>query len=189
MAKDSVYTTGKVAKLCGVTINTVVKWFDAGELKGYRIPSSGDRRIPRDNLVEFMREHEFPLGELADTTTRILVVDDDPVVIDVIRRVLSREEDYDIEVASSGFQAGILAKGFKPHLIVLDIMLGDINGREVCQIIRNDPTLSKTKILAISGHFQTREEAAAFMDDMFDDYLPKPFDTKVLSRKIEKLAE
>lgn len=56
-----VFTTGEVARICQVAPRTVSKWFDMGRLKGYRVPSSGDRRIPRQDLIAFLREHG--LGE------------------------------------------------------------------------------------------------------------------------------
>ena len=59
-----VFTTGQVAKICKVAPRTVSKWFDSGRLRGYRIPGSQDRRIPREHLVRFLKEHGMPLGEL-----------------------------------------------------------------------------------------------------------------------------
>ncbi len=55
-----VFTTGQVAKICKVAPRTVSKWFDSGRLKGYRIPGSQDRRIPRDYLIKFLKEHGMP---------------------------------------------------------------------------------------------------------------------------------
>ena len=51
-----VFTTGQVAKICKVAPRTVSKWFDSGRLKGYRIPGSQDRRIPREYLIRFLKE-------------------------------------------------------------------------------------------------------------------------------------
>ena len=63
-----VYTTGHVAKFCKVTSRTVAKWFDSGRLKGYRLPGLQDRRITRNDLIEFMKKHDMPLpDELKDT--------------------------------------------------------------------------------------------------------------------------
>lgn len=56
---QKVFTTGQVAKLCKVAPRTVAKWFDAGRLRGYRIPVLGDRRIPREHLAAFLREHNM----------------------------------------------------------------------------------------------------------------------------------
>ena len=61
-----VFTTGQVAKICKVAPRTVAKWFDSGRLKGYRIPGSQDRRIPREYLVKFLAQHGIPLGDLAE---------------------------------------------------------------------------------------------------------------------------
>ena len=61
-----VFTTGQVAKICKVAPRTVSKWFDSGRLRGYRIPGSQDRRIPREHLIRFLKEHGMPLGELED---------------------------------------------------------------------------------------------------------------------------
>jgi excisionase family DNA binding protein len=64
MAKgNNVLTTGEVAKICNVAPRTVNKWFDAGLLKGYRLPMSTDRRIKLSELIRFMKEHNIPYEE------------------------------------------------------------------------------------------------------------------------------
>src|SRR5260370_42004624 len=65
-AMKKVFTTGQVAKICKVAPRTVSKWFDSGRLRGYRIPGSQDRRIPREHLIRFLKEHGMPLGELEE---------------------------------------------------------------------------------------------------------------------------
>ena len=61
MAKDNdILTTGKVAKICSVSIRTVQNWFDAGLLKGYILPGGKDRRIPRKELNRFMKKYKIP---------------------------------------------------------------------------------------------------------------------------------
>ena len=62
-----VFTTGDVATICHVSTRTVCKWFDSGHLRGYRIPGSQDRRVPREHLIRFLKEHGMPLGELEET--------------------------------------------------------------------------------------------------------------------------
>jgi excisionase family DNA binding protein len=58
-----VFTVGQVAKICKVRNTTICKWFDAGRIKGYRMPGSNDRRIPREFLIKFLNEHGFPFEE------------------------------------------------------------------------------------------------------------------------------
>ena len=79
-----VLTTGEVAKICNVAPRTVSKWFDTGQLKGYRIPGSKDRRIPVSQLVRFMKEHGIPFDGVAGGKTRILVVDDESEVVEAL---------------------------------------------------------------------------------------------------------
>ena len=58
-----VFTVGEVAKICKVAPRSVSKWFDSGRLKGYRMPGSQDRRIPREYLIKFLKEHGMPVVE------------------------------------------------------------------------------------------------------------------------------
>ena len=105
-----VFTTGQVAKICKVAPRTVSKWFDSGRLKGYRIPGSQDRRIPRDCLIKFLKEHGMPLGDLEDETlAKVLIVAQDQVLIENVKRELPIERQFKVSVASSGFDAGIQA--------------------------------------------------------------------------------
>ena len=98
-----VFTTGQVAKICKVAPRTVSKWFDSGRLRGYRIPGSQDRRIPREHLLRFLKEHGMPLGDLeAEVYHKILVVGADaPPNLEPIWRVLLKNEFHDILPGSS----------------------------------------------------------------------------------------
>ena len=59
--RKDIYTTGQVAQICKVAPRTVTKWFDSGQLKGYRIPGGRDRRIPAAELLKFMKAHNIPV--------------------------------------------------------------------------------------------------------------------------------
>ena len=88
-----VFTTGQVAKICKVAPRTVSKWFDSGRLKGYRIPGSQDRRIPREYLIKFLKEHGMPLGDLEDEAmAKCLIVAQDQVLIENLKRELPPEK-------------------------------------------------------------------------------------------------
>ena len=86
-----VLTTGEVAKVCNVAARTVSKWFDSGQLHGYRIPGSKDRRIPVSSLTQFMRAHGIPMDGLMAGQTRVLVADDDTGVCTAMTEVLGDE--------------------------------------------------------------------------------------------------
>src|ERR1051325_8492650 len=109
MARNKeVLTTGEVARICKVAPRTVTKWFDSGQLRGYRIPGSQDRRIPVNQLVRFMRQNNMPLdGMLHFTKTRILIVDDEGEIVEMLRDLLSTQTTYEVQTAKNGFAAGI----------------------------------------------------------------------------------
>ncbi len=125
-----VFTTGQVAKICKVAPRTVSKWFDSGRLRGYRIPGSQDRRIPREQLIKFLKEHGMPLGELEEEEWhKILVIGAEKIFIVRLKELLPEDEDYKYEVANSGFEAGIQAESFHPDTIIIDLGLGRAAGR------------------------------------------------------------
>ena len=179
-----VLTTGQVAKICNVAPRTVSKWFDSGQLRGYRIPGSKDRRIPLQQLIRFMKAHGIPLDGLEGSTTRLLIVDDEIDIVNALQRGLSEQTGYEIRVAMDGFEAGVLAEQFRPHVILLDINLGNISGREVCNHIRDNPELSGTKVIALSGDI-SGEQGDALLHKGFDGFLEKPFDLRQVIQAVE----
>ena len=98
----TIFTTGQVAKICKVAPRTVSKWFDSGRLRGYRIPGSQDRRIPREHLIRFLKEHGMPLGDLEDQAmAKVLIVAQDQVLIENLKRELPLERSFKVAVAAS----------------------------------------------------------------------------------------
>lgn len=190
-AKD-VLTTGEVAKVCNVAPRTVSKWFDSGQLKGYRIPGSKDRRIPLNQLIRFMKDHGIPLDGLNTGQTRVLVVDDEQDILDALRRALTEQASYDVRTAINGFEAGLECERFKPHVMLLDIHLGDgmASGagadaaRKVAELVRQSDDLQMTRIIAMSGKL-TDGQAAGLKAQGFDSFLKKPFAVRQVVQAIE----
>jgi excisionase family DNA binding protein len=180
-----VLTTGEVARICKVAPRTVTKWFDSGQLRGYRIPGSKDRRIPVNQLIRFMRQNNMPLeGMLHFTKTRILIVDDEGEIVEMLRDLLSQQPTYDVQVARNGFEAGLSAERLKPHVILLDINLGDINGRDVCKSVRMNPDLQMTKVIAMSGQL-TDDDGKALLTQGFEAFIKKPFTVQQVIQAVE----
>ena len=179
-----VLTTGEVAKICNVAPRTVSKWFDSGALHGYRIPGSKDRRIPLNQLIRFMKHHGMPLNGLMTGCTRVLIVDDEQDIVDVLEKILEDEAKYEVEIARSGFAAGLTAEKFRPHVILMDMHLSDIDGREVAKQVKVNPDLQLTKVIAMSGKM-TEEEAKALSPAHFDGFLRKPFHVRQVIEIIE----
>src|SRR5262245_910537 len=94
-----VFTTGQVAKIWKVAPRTVSKWFDSGRLVGYRIPGSQDRRIPREHLIRFLKEHQMPLGELEDEAySKVLIIGTDRMLIDRLMGSMPEDDDFKVEI-------------------------------------------------------------------------------------------
>ena len=179
-----VLTTGEVAKICNVAPRTVSKWFDSGALHGYRIPGSKDRRIPLNQLIRFMKHHGMPLNGLMTGSSRILIVDDEQDIVEVLEQILEDVAKYEVVVAKGGFAAGITADKFRPHVILIDMHLRDIDGREVAKQVKANPDLQLTKVIAMSGKM-TDDEAKGLMAAGFDGFLRKPFHVRQVIEAIE----
>src|SRR5512136_2897770 len=107
-----VFTTGEVADICKLSQQTVIRCFDSGRLQGYRVPGSRFRRIPREALIQFMKEHNIPLDQLETGKMRVLVVDDDPAIVEMLVEVLERDGRFEVETAVTGFDAGLKTRAF-----------------------------------------------------------------------------
>ncbi len=184
----NVFTTGEVAEVCGISQQTVIRCFDSGRLNGFRVPGSKFRRIPRDALVAFMKSNGIPLANLDSGKRRVLIVDDDAAIVEMLEDLLTRDGRFEVRSASNGFEAGAMTSEFRPDILLLDYMLPDINGNIVCQRVRNDPNLAQTKIIIVSGAVAP-SEVAQLMAAGADDFIKKPFDVDTLiSRMVELLS-
>jgi len=181
--KDIV-TTGEVAKVCNVAPRTVSKWFDSGQLRGYRIPGSKDRRIPLNALIKFMKAHNIPLDGLQSGRTRVLIVDDESEIVEVLEKVLTEQANYEVRTCHNGFAAGVECEKFRPHVLLLDMHLGDINGERVLKMVRDSADLQLTKVIAMSGKL-TDGQAHHLIQNGFDGYLKKPFHVRQVIEAIE----
>ncbi len=179
MSNKTVFTTGEAAKICKVSQQTIIRCFDNGSLKGFRVPGSRFRRIPRDHLYSFMKENGIPTDALESGKRKLLVVDDDVDLVDLMVDGFSQDGRFEIKTANNGFDAGMLVKEFRPDLVVLDVMLPDINGKEVCQRVRGDDTMKSVKIICISGMVE-QDRIADLMAAGADYFMNKPFDIEVL---------
>ncbi len=182
--QKDILTTGEVAKICNVAPRTVSKWFDSGSLRGYRIPGSKDRRIPLNSLIRFMKAHNIPLDGLQSGKTRILIVDGESEIIDVLEKVLTEQANYEVKTSHSGFAAGIECEKFRPHVILLDMHLRDIDAMDLLKQVRQNNDLQLTKVIAMSGKL-TDGQAHQLTQTGFDGYLKKPFHVRQVIESVE----
>ena len=186
IALKSVYTTGEVAEICKVSQQTVIRCFDTGKLQGFRVPGSRFRRIPRESLLQFMKDNAIPLDNLDSGKKRILAVDDDEAILEMLVELLERDGRFDVRVARGGYEAGLATQEFRPDCIVLDYKLPDIDGNRVCKTIRANPNFSETRIIIISG-VADPDEIAGLRAAGADDFLRKPFQIDDLIARILSL--
>lgn len=183
-----VLTTGEVARLCGVAPRTVSKWFDAGQLRGFKIPGSRDRRIPRESLVRFMKAHGIPLRGLDGNATRVLIAEADYEFADAMRMALERGFNYRVQVASSVFEAGLLARQFRPHVIFLDVAMPGLDPLALRRALKADPDLVGTRVVAVGGGPEAKADLGRF-DGQFDVCLNRPYSLRDAVRVIEEATD
>jgi excisionase family DNA binding protein len=186
MAKGkNVLTTGDVARICNVAPRTVSKWFDSGQLKGYRIPGSKDRRIPVSELIRFMKANNMPQSALPVGKIRVLVVDSNGDSASALTDILRTRTDYEVQTVRSNFEAGITAQKFAPHVLLINLLAGGIDATGICKSIRSDEDLQATKVMALANHLSD-SESAALLQKGFDGYISNPSDAAEVIDKIEQ---
>ena len=179
-----VLTTGQVAEICHVAPRTVSKWFDSGQLKGYRVPGSKDRRIPVKDLIRFMRSHGLPLDAVDTGATRILLVDPARQFSDSLLSTLNGQEFYEAEAVESAFAAGIAAARFEPHVILVHpstaaLRLADFG------VARADGERPRAKLVGIAADAAAADELRR---QGYDECLVRPFDIEALLQIIDAVV-
>ena len=186
MAKGkSVLTTGDVAKICNVAPRTVSKWFDSGQLKGYRIPGSKDRRIPVSELIRFMKLHNMPATALPVGKIRVLVVDSDADAASALADTLRTNADYEVQTIRSNFETGVITQKFAPHVLLINLLAEGIDATDICKNIRANEDLQTIKIIALANRLSD-SESAALLQKGFDGYVSDSTDAIEVIKKIEE---
>jgi excisionase family DNA binding protein len=183
-----VLTVSQASKYCRVSPKTIINWIEAGHIKSYKTVG-GHRRIKKEDLDRFLVERGMPAFEATaeESKKKILVVDDDKIIVETIVQSLEEDEyGYELISASDGFEAGIQVSHFKPDLIILDIMMPDINGYEVCKRIKTNPETKGTKIVVLSAYLD--EESHRKMKEYgADACFSKPLPLPQLKEEVAKL--
>ena len=179
-----VLTTGEVARICRVAPRTVSKWVDTGKLRGYRIPGSRDRRIPLTQLIAFMRAHDIPLEGLDQGVCRIMVLS--PGLPAGLAEQVNSAGGYDLQVAQNGFEAGMLAQQFRPHVVVVDLPDNEQEALAVCRLIKQAYGLEAAKVLAVTGDGD--ESRRWISPQSFDGCLRRPVSAPSLLAAVEEVT-
>jgi len=183
------FTTGEAADICQVSQQTIIRCFDSGKLDGFRVPGSKFRRIPRENLIKFMKENNIPLSNLSVAGKRkVLIVDDDMEIVELLVDVLTRDGRFEVRTATSGYDAGLMTQRFRPDVILLDYMLPDVNGNIVCRTIKKNADFANTQIIIVSGVVNP-EEIEDLLKSGAAEFVKKPFNIAELVDKLGAMTQ
>ena len=183
MTTPGVFTTGQIAKICKVAPRTVAVWFDTGRLGGYRIPFSRDRRVPRDELVRFLKEHGLPLGPLAPPA--LLLAGPDRRLLE--RGVAPLGERVTFCAAATLFEAGLLAHAAAPAAVVLDLALGRGDCLAAARALRDAAAPPAPALFALAGEDEADEPGVLAAG--FAGAWKKPFDPALLAESLLALVQ
>ncbi len=184
--RKEVFTTGEVAKICHVAPRTVSKWFDTGQLRGYRIPGSRDRRIPAPQLIAFMRAHGLPLDGIDRGVIRVLLVD--PDAPQELIEQLESDGQTELTVAEGGFEAGVLAEQVLPHAVVLSGGLTRAEAGMICRNIKDAPDLRSCRVIVAAAGL-TEQLRWELEREGFDGVIARPVSAEQLAAELERLTQ
>ncbi|MEA3459683.1 MAG: response regulator [Chloroflexota bacterium] len=188
MRKLGSLKTSNVAEYCEVSHFTVINWIKEGKLKAYSTPG-GHYRVQREDFREFLKKYEMPIREefFIGHPQRVLVVDDEPDVVEFIIRALQDEDEgWEFDSAADGFEAGLKVSTFEPDLIILDLVMPNVDGFEVCRQVKGNPETEEIKILVVTGYPEHVKKATKCGAD---DYMVKPLEIKELRKKARRLLK
>jgi excisionase family DNA binding protein len=184
--KNDVLTIPQAAKICALNRVTIWKYVKSGDLAASVTPG-GHYRIKKTDLDAFARKKGmYPLGTYQPSQNKILIVDDDPAIQKLVAHILT-PHGYDTETAGDGFEAGVKVFSYKPGLVVLDLMMDEMDGFEVCKRLKKNPETQHIRILAITG-YDTPANRNRILAAGADGYLAKPLDPKVLVDQVSSLV-
>lgn len=177
--------TFEVAKFCHVTPGTVFRWIKEGKLQA-SLTGGGHHRVEVQDLVNFLKTLRLPIPqEFSDNgKIKILIVDDEKNFSHMLRWNLKKEfSDFLIEEARDGFLAGWKIHEFRPHLVILDLMMPGLDGFHVLEFVRARSEFDETKIIAMSA-LSTPEVKERVSALGANDFIGKPFDLEEFKERI-----
>jgi len=181
----TVLTTGQVAKICNVAPRTVSKWFDSGQLRGYRIPGSKDRRIPVDQLVRFMKAHGIPTTGLDMGVTGVVLLESDESFAKSLADALVGSGEFEVHPAATAFEAGVLVERHRPRVVVLDVAAPGVDPRQIVRTLRSHEHLCHLAVIGTADHL-SEGQRQGLTQAGFSDALGKPYDLAALRQSIER---
>jgi excisionase family DNA binding protein len=188
LSKRNFFTTGQIAKTCGVSIATVQKWIEAGEIESYRLPLGIDRRVPRESLLTFMRKYKVPTDELEPKASyRVLVAQEDSGLRNQVERILGDlNKPTQVVTVGEGVETLVRIGDIKPDLLVFDLRLPGMDGLKIIEFLKTSMEWKGTKIVVLSE--LTAEEKARLEELNVEGIIPKPVTPQQLKKFLSNIV-
>jgi len=120
------------------------------------------------------------------TVKTVLCVEDEPEMIDLIKLILGRR-GFDVHGAGGGFEGIKMVRELQPDLVLLDLMMPDMDGWEVYQQIKGDPSIKNTPVIIVTAKAQNIDKVLGLHIAKVDDYIAKPFSPQELLESVERI--
>jgi len=182
--EQKAYTTFEAAKICHVTHHSIKNWIKQGLIKASRTPG-GHYRILEEDLDRFREKYDMFPREKGPNKKRVMVVDDDPDALALMEKILT-DEGFELVKVSNATEVGLKAAQLSPDLILLDFLMPEINGFEVCRALRENEMTRSIPIMAVTCLTKERDIERIFACGA-DEYLAKPFKVDQLLEKVRDL--
>lgn len=182
--EQKAYTTFEAAKICHVTHHSIKNWIKQGLIKASRTPG-GHYRILEEDLDTFREKYDMFPRDKGSAKKRVMIVDDDPDALALMEKILT-DEGFELIKVSNATEVGLKAAQLSPDLILLDFLMPEINGFEVCAALRENELTRSTPIMAVTCLTKEQEIERIFSCGA-DEYLAKPFKVEQLLERVRDL--
>jgi len=180
------YTTFQAAKICHVTHHSIKNWIRQGLIRASRTPG-GHYRILQEDLDAFRENFDMFPRDRTPAKKKIMIVDDDPDALAMMEKILSNE-GYELIKVSNATEVGLKAAQMTPDLILLDFLMPELDGFQVCKVLRESEITAETPIMAVTC-LTKEEDIERIFEAGADDYLAKPFKVEQLLEKTSELLQ
>jgi excisionase family DNA binding protein len=182
--EQKAYTTFEAAKICHVTHHSIKNWIKQGLIRASRTPG-GHYRILEGDLDKFREEYDMFPRDKGASKRRIMIVDDEPDALALMENILSTE-GYELIKVNNATEVGMKAVQLSPDLILLDFLMPELNGFDVCKALRENEQTRSIPIMAVTC-LSKEEDIERIFKAGADEYLPKPFKVDQLQEKVREL--
>ena len=177
MPDKDLFTSGEIGRLCGIPARTARRYLNTGVIPAKQHPLTGRWKVSREAILQFLKEHGMSTGQVQVAGAhRILIIDDEEWVVSFVKEVVEAAfPAARVEGFTDSHQACLRLGTFQPSLVILDLRMPTVDGRQLLAALRAQDVLAKVPVLVISGYpddFPSLQAVknVAFLAKPFDDY-------------------